>query len=1078
MKKKFSKVLGVVLALVLAFSLGIVAAPAPAKASDSVSNVWVQLGQQDGGYASAASDNYSIYFTPGVDLTKAVDTISIIFPSGTDASGVTATADVEIDPDGDIVHSIGTAITVTPSSSTLVLVVTTPVDLTAGVEARLDIINGKVTNPTATVPTAKTLELYTSKETTHVTSSPYTIAATRVTGVDFAIPDPAGTDNWTAGKAVVYTVTFTNSGAAGALVGGVDTVSCIFPTDTTVPTSILKGDVEFSAAGGAYADVSAVSVDGRVVTVTVPADLGTGAQGIVRFTTAAGIRNGTLATNTETAYDNSAVNLDDYVGKVYTNRDVAIINDATPYLIYPTTVSKVGFAATSATLVEVNTASSNIIIQSQDMYGNLQLAGTAQAIGLTSNTTGTATFTPPSPTIAAAASSATFTYKDTVIGTWTITATAPTTTWTAGTWDITVEVVHAVELWHAGVLVATYSDIRTALPIALDGDTIKVSPGTYVESVVGGIALGIDVANLTLEATGTAAETIIDPDARGDVIRVDANGVTIKGFTVRNSNTVVGATDNLTVVDSATGGTTINLTVEDCIFDLTVGAGADNGIDFQANGGAITGVTVTGCTFNGRADTTAIRCVPPNANATTFTATGSTFTGGTGVGLEIDSLNAAVTATVTDNSFDGLEKALDIAESAGNVTTVTVQGNTIKNSTAATTAVGAIEIADDPVVTIVSNTFENNADYAIQLADGTDIYLAFNNLTGNPDGVRNTATTTAQALVATHNWWNDVLGPGGVGPGTGDPITTFITYEPWLSSSISAGRVVTGAITSLDAQVAAGVKVSGVSGATGTTVIGAASYTANPKATPTEFTPLADGFFDVFVKVPGTAANTPEIGIKFYPTGITSDSKLYVWDAFGEVWELCSHQDYNATYGFVYAKVHPAGADVETIPTIADLEGIPFAVGTPEVVRTLQSIAVTPATASIIVGGTKQFTATGTYDVAPLTEDITTTVTWASSATSVATIAATGLATGVAVGNTNITATLGAIVSDPAVLTVTLDDILAYYRGLGDDPLVVETSDLLQAADDWLADVVPDGFTVAITTAQLLTLADEWIAAG
>ena len=52
--------------------------------------------------------------------------------------------------------------------------------------------------------------------------------------------------------------------------------------------------------------------------------------------------------------------------------------------------------------------------------------------------------------------------------------------------------------------------------------------------------------------------------------------------------------------------------------------------------------------------------------------------------------------------------------------------------------------------------------------------------------------------------------------------------------------------------------------------------------------------------------------------------------------------------------------------------------------------------------------------------------------------------------------------------------ILTYYRGLGQYPNIVETADLLKAADDWTSSVIPPGFSVSITTAQLLTLAYEW----
>src|SRR4051812_9033318 len=79
---------------------------------------------------------------------------------------------------------------------------------------------------------------------------------------------------------------------------------------------------------------------------------------------------------------------------------------------------------------------------------------------------------------------------------------------------------------------------------------------------------------------------------------------------------------------------------------------------------------------------------------------------------------------------------------------------------------------------------------------------------------------------------------------------------------------------------------------------------------------------------------------------------------------------------------------------------------------TLMSINVTPATASIPSGTTRQFTATGAYSDGT-TKDITRSVAWSSSTTSVATIQASGstagLATAKAVGSTTISATSGGI---------------------------------------------------------------------
>ncbi len=85
---------------------------------------------------------------------------------------------------------------------------------------------------------------------------------------------------------------------------------------------------------------------------------------------------------------------------------------------------------------------------------------------------------------------------------------------------------------------------------------------------------------------------------------------------------------------------------------------------------------------------------------------------------------------------------------------------------------------------------------------------------------------------------------------------------------------------------------------------------------------------------------------------------------------------------------------------------------------TLVSIAVTPATATIAVNATQQFTATGTFSDNS-TKDVTGQSNWTSSAPATATVgAATGLATGVAAGGpVTITATDGTI-TGTAQLTV------------------------------------------------------------
>jgi hypothetical protein len=90
----------------------------------------------------------------------------------------------------------------------------------------------------------------------------------------------------------------------------------------------------------------------------------------------------------------------------------------------------------------------------------------------------------------------------------------------------------------------------------------------------------------------------------------------------------------------------------------------------------------------------------------------------------------------------------------------------------------------------------------------------------------------------------------------------------------------------------------------------------------------------------------------------------------------------------------------------------------------LVSIAVTPANTSIPVGGTQQFTATGTY-TDTTTQNLTSSVSWGSTNTGAATIvnggANAGKASGVGAGSSTIGASTGTspVISDSTTLTVT-----------------------------------------------------------
>src|SRR4029077_6102469 len=83
--------------------------------------------------------------------------------------------------------------------------------------------------------------------------------------------------------------------------------------------------------------------------------------------------------------------------------------------------------------------------------------------------------------------------------------------------------------------------------------------------------------------------------------------------------------------------------------------------------------------------------------------------------------------------------------------------------------------------------------------------------------------------------------------------------------------------------------------------------------------------------------------------------------------------------------------------------------GVPGEPTTLTTLIVTPANATVTVGGTQQFTATGTYNDGSR-QDLTGQVSWASSSADVTVVSTEGLATAETTGTATISATLGSVV--------------------------------------------------------------------
>src|SRR5208282_228069 len=129
---------------------------------------------------------------------------------------------------------------------------------------------------------------------------------------------------------------------------------------------------------------------------------------------------------------------------------------------------------------------------------------------------------------------------------------------------------------------------------------------------------------------------------------------------------------------------------------------------------------------------------------------------------------------------------------------------------------------------------------------------------------------------------------------------------------------------------------------------------------------------------------------------------------------------------------------------------------------TLASIVVTPANPSIVTGSTQQFTATGVFSDES-TQNLTSSVLWASSGVATATISSTGLASALSAGTTSISATSGTIVGS-STLTVTAGVAVSFSGLTPSQSILSGTSSVLLGGIVGNGTLFPaSGETVSIT---------------
>ncbi|MBI2471524.1 MAG: right-handed parallel beta-helix repeat-containing protein [Planctomycetes bacterium] len=95
---------------------------------------------------------------------------------------------------------------------------------------------------------------------------------------------------------------------------------------------------------------------------------------------------------------------------------------------------------------------------------------------------------------------------------------------------------------------------------------------------------------------------------------------------------------------------------------------------------------------------------------------------------------------------------------------------------------GVYSTGSSSTPSITCSALKENS-YGVYATSGSKPSISNCNITNNSTyGVYNTGAPT---LTAENNWWGDASGPSGVGAGTGDAVSNYVDYDPWLASSQS-----------------------------------------------------------------------------------------------------------------------------------------------------------------------------------------------------------------------------------------------------------------------------------------------------
>jgi len=301
---------------------------------------------------------------------------------------------------------------------------------------------------------------------------------------------------------------------------------------------------------------------------------------------------------------------------------------------------------------------------------------------------------------------------------------------------------------HNVTLDAYYDTIQGAIDEASPDDVIEADAGTFTEDVTIDKSLTLNGAQVGVDARGRS-------ESESEIVGVvevtsAATDVVFDGFKFTSPTRAFTPRGFNLHIESE------NSTIKNCIFVAEENAGHTYSgyLDF----GGITNTTVERNSFSGHLDPTQT----PNVIMLGITGAGTvTVThnemhnvgGGGGIGVMCSNDDAVI--NIIDNEIENTGDGIWFWDPTGGSFEVNIQSNTIYNCQKK-----GVKIVSPVGITAVNCN---------RIYDNTE------------EGVYNSVSSLL--VDATSNWWGDASGPSGEGGGSGDAVSEYVDFFPWLLST-------------------------------------------------------------------------------------------------------------------------------------------------------------------------------------------------------------------------------------------------------------------------------------------------------